>query len=71
MTFSPASRVVLAIISLLVIWLFSFSETLLSMVAIWQRSETFAHGYLIFPISIYLICSFCITNSCKNITTIK
>ena len=55
MTFSPASRVVLAIISLLVIWLFSFSETLLSMVAIWQRSETFAHGYLIFPISIYLI----------------
>lgn len=32
-----------------------YSETALSTVAIWQRSQTFAHGFLIFPISIYLI----------------
>lgn len=30
-------------------------QTAWSTVAIWQRSETFAHGFLIFPISIYLI----------------
>lgn len=30
-------------------------QTALSTVAIWNRSETFAHGFLIFPISIYLI----------------
>jgi exosortase A len=30
-------------------------ETLASMVAIWERSETFAHGYLIAPISAWLI----------------
>ncbi len=28
---------------------------MLSTVAIWERSETFAHGFLIFPISLYLI----------------
>ena len=32
-----------------------YQQTVLSTVAIWQRSETFAHGFLIFPISIYLI----------------
>jgi len=32
-----------------------FWPTLLSMVAIWDRSETFTHGYLIFPISAWLI----------------
>lgn len=32
-----------------------FWPTLASMVAIWERSETFAHGYLIFPISAWLI----------------
>jgi exosortase A len=32
-----------------------YYETLFSMVDIWQRSETFAHGFLIFPISFYLI----------------
>ena len=34
-----------------------FYQTTLSTVAIWHRSETFAHGYLIFPISAYLIWS--------------
>jgi exosortase A len=35
--------------------LFMYQQTLLSTVAIWERSETFAHGFIIFPISAYLI----------------
>ncbi|MEX1198496.1 MAG: exosortase A [Pseudohongiellaceae bacterium] len=31
-----------------------FHDTLLSIVAIWQRSETFAHGFLILPISLWM-----------------
>jgi exosortase A len=34
-----------------------FYQTTLSTVAIWHRSETFAHGFLIFPISAFLIWS--------------
>ena len=34
-----------------------FYQTTLSTVAIWYRSETFAHGFLIFPISAFLIWS--------------
>ncbi len=30
-------------------------STLMSMVDIWERSETFTHGYFIFPIGLYLI----------------
>lgn len=32
-----------------------FWSTFHSMVEVWERSETFAHGYIIFPISIWLI----------------
>lgn len=32
-----------------------FWPTLYSMIEIWERSETFTHGYLIFPISAWLI----------------
>lgn len=32
-----------------------FHETALSIAAIWERSETFAHGYLILPISLWLV----------------
>ncbi|MDZ7584970.1 MAG: archaeosortase/exosortase family protein, partial [Thiobacillus sp.] len=32
-----------------------FWPTLYSMVEIWERSETFTHGYLIFPISAWLL----------------
>ncbi len=39
----------------LVLWVLIYHQTLLSMVAIWWRSETFTHGFLIFPISLYLI----------------
>ncbi len=34
-----------------------FHQTTLSTVAIWERSETFAHGFVIFPISAFLIWS--------------
>jgi exosortase A len=38
------------------LWLFTwYGETTLSTVAIWERSDTYAHGFLIFPISAYLI----------------
>ncbi len=32
-----------------------FWQTAVSMVAVWYRSETFAHGFLVLPISAYLI----------------
>jgi exosortase A len=32
-----------------------FWPTFMSMVEVWERSETFAHGYTIFPISLWLI----------------
>src|SRR5687768_9774813 len=35
--------------------LVGYHETTWSMVSIWERSETFAHGFLIFPFSAYLI----------------
>lgn len=41
---------VLILASMAVFW-----PTLHSMIAIWWRSETFAHGFLIFPITLYLI----------------
>lgn len=37
------------------IMLLIFQQTFISMVSIWWRSETFAHGFLIIPISAYLI----------------
>ena len=40
---------------LLITWLLCFAETLWSMVTIWLRSDTYAHGILIFPISLFLI----------------
>ena len=35
--------------------LFLYGQTTLSMIAIWSRSDTFAHGFLILPISLWLI----------------
>lgn len=32
-----------------------FWPTLRSMIEVWERSETFAHGYIVFPISVWLI----------------
>ncbi|RLC98054.1 MAG: exosortase A, partial [Chloroflexota bacterium] len=40
---------------LVVLTLLLFYDTAASMVDIWVRSETFAHGFLIFPISLWLV----------------
>lgn len=40
-----------AIIAILAV----YHQTAWSIISIWERSETFAHGFLIFPISAYLI----------------
>jgi len=43
---------VAAFIAWLCVW---YWDTLASMVSIWYRSETFAHGFLVFPISAWLV----------------
>ena len=48
---AAAALAVATVIALLLI----FFSTSASTVAIWERSETFAHGFLIFPISAWLI----------------
>ncbi len=49
-------RLYTILIAALLLWLFAwYADTTASTVAIWYRSETYAHGYLIFPISAYLI----------------
>lgn len=46
----------LASLALLIIWLFYwYRDTIFSLIEIWSRSATFAHGYLIFPIALWLI----------------
>lgn len=47
----PFILTVMAVVYLLLL----YYPTTLSTVAIWSRSDTFAHGFLIFPISIWLI----------------
>src|SRR3569623_1294822 len=49
-------RAPLAMVSVAVLALFGFYwETVASMVAIWSRSEPFTHGFLILPISLFLV----------------
>lgn len=45
------------LLALLLLQITIYAETYWSMVQVWWRSETFAHGFLIFPISLYLIWS--------------
>ncbi|MGL5985304.1 MAG: archaeosortase/exosortase family protein, partial [Burkholderiales bacterium] len=55
-TASPAWRKAGAMLLLaLTVLLALFWNTAVSMVDIWSRSETFAHGYVIAPISLWLI----------------
>ena len=53
---SPAWRTLglACLLALLVLGLV-YSSTIASMVAIWVRSETFTHGFLVLPISLWLI----------------
>jgi exosortase A len=48
---TAAALVVLACIAWVFLW---YGETTLSMVAIWARSDTFAHGFVVAPIAAYL-----------------
>ena len=46
----------LAILSLLILaWALVYQDALVGMEAIWSRSDTFAHGYFILPISLWLL----------------
>ena len=52
----PGWRIVLVSLLLGFVCLFAlYWETAMSMVAIWRRSDTFAHGFIILPFSGYLI----------------
>ena len=55
---SPRSRWLLpagVTVGVLLILAAAFWPTVYSMIEIWERSETFTHGYLIFPISAWLL----------------
>lgn len=43
------------IIAALVGLVWIYQRTALSLVALWQSSETYAHGFIIYPVSLYLI----------------
>ena len=52
----PAWRVALpALILTLLVILLLFRETALAMAAIWERSDTYAHGFIVPPITLWLI----------------
>jgi exosortase A len=52
---SPWAQPALLTIAVLLALSALFWPTLHSMIQVWERSETFAHGYLIFPISAWLV----------------
>jgi exosortase A len=49
------NRFLLVLTSLILAWALVYQDALVSMEAIWARSDTFAHGYFILPISIWLL----------------
>jgi exosortase A len=49
------SNAALTVVLLLVWVLALYFPTTISMVSIWRRSETFAHGFVVFPIFVYLL----------------
>ena len=51
-----ARRLHLLVLAASLLWfVFWYRDTLIAMVDIWERSDTFAHGYVIAPISAWLI----------------
>ncbi|WP_199610874.1 exosortase A [Flocculibacter collagenilyticus] len=52
---SSLNQVLLLIVATTLVWAGVFYPTIESAVLIWQRSDTFAHCFLILPISAYLI----------------
>ncbi|TFW15417.1 exosortase A, partial [Duganella callida] len=51
----PEVRTPLLVALLLLLPVLLFAGTAQSIVSIWERSETFAHGYIILPMSIWLV----------------
>ena len=52
----PSWRIALPVLVALVAWiLVCFHETFLAMAAIWARSETFTHGFVVPPLTLWLI----------------
>lgn len=54
-SFQPMQRATVLTVLSVILLLAIYHETLFSIISIWRRSETFAHCFLIFPISSYLI----------------
>lgn len=53
---ASSRRLHLAVLALGLLWLlFWYRDTFMAMVSIWDRSETFAHGFVIAPISAWLV----------------
>lgn len=51
-----ARRLHLAVLGIALAWLlFWYRDTLMSIIHIWERSDTYAHGYLVAPISLWLV----------------
>lgn len=48
-------RALAAVTAALVVVFYYYRETVASMVAIWQSSETYAHGWIILPIALWLL----------------
>ena len=48
---APVLAAFVAVAGILVV----YAETVASIVAIWMRSDTFAHGFIVAPISLWLI----------------
>ena len=48
--------IVLGAVALCLAWVFAWHwQTSASIVAIWHRSETFAHGFVVLPIVLFLV----------------
>ncbi len=49
------SRFLASLGILILAWGLVYQDALVGMEAIWSRSDTFAHGYFILPISLWLV----------------
>jgi exosortase A len=56
---APATRLrapVAAIVIVVLVWVLAvYGETTYAMMSIWQRSETFAHGFVVIPVFLFLL----------------
>ena len=49
------NRFLITLSLLIFAWVLVYQDALVGMEAIWSRSDTFAHGYFILPISLWLL----------------